>query len=337
VLGSLTPADLDTHVKLLLSEGLEVEMLVHGNMDKADAVAVAAMVAGNFTPLPAAQIPSQRVVQLAPRHQYLLQAREYNDKDQNSAAYLSFQFGEDTLETRSRAEFLAHLLKEPCFNQLRTVEQLGYLVFSGLQAQRGVLSLRVLLQSSERPAHYLHQRAEAFLEHTFRAVLSNLDDESFERERNSVLADIEEKDKTLNQETNRYWSEVVLRRYTFDRREQKAAAVRAVTKAELLVFFETHVAVNSERRLLSLQYFGAGHAMPGEEGFVVTPSESEAKLPKAATDGAEGEATSSAEATSDEPKADLSAPPVDNAKVCKIEDLEFSKFRLSMPLYPDFC
>jgi hypothetical protein len=34
-----------------------------------------------------------------------------------------------------------------CFNQLRTVEQLGYMVYSGWMDQRGILGWRIIIQS----------------------------------------------------------------------------------------------------------------------------------------------------------------------------------------------
>jgi insulysin len=45
-------------------------------------------------------------------------------------------------------EILNQVIQAECFNQLRTIEQLGYIVFSGIKADCGVLSLRVIIQSS---------------------------------------------------------------------------------------------------------------------------------------------------------------------------------------------
>jgi secreted Zn-dependent insulinase-like peptidase len=43
------------------------------------------------------------------------------------------------------------IAQEMCFNQLRTVEQLGYMVYSGWMDQRGILGWRIIIQS---PAQY---------------------------------------------------------------------------------------------------------------------------------------------------------------------------------------
>jgi insulysin len=57
---------------------------------------------------------------------------------------------------------LAQIASEPCFDQLRTKEQLGYLVFSGVRKQPGMMGFRIIIQS-ERDPIYLENRIEAFL------------------------------------------------------------------------------------------------------------------------------------------------------------------------------
>lgn len=47
-------------------------------------------------------------------------------------------------------ELAMQILKEPCFNVLRTQEQLGYIVFSGVRRAHGVQGLRFIVQS-EKP------------------------------------------------------------------------------------------------------------------------------------------------------------------------------------------
>jgi len=59
-------------------------------------------------------------------------------------------------------ELLVQIISEPCFNILRTKEQLGYIVFSGIRRANGVQGLRVIVQSERHPS-YVDQRVEAFL------------------------------------------------------------------------------------------------------------------------------------------------------------------------------
>jgi insulysin len=53
------------------------------------------------------------------------------------------------------AEVLTELLQEPLFKELRTNQQLGYIVFSGLRSVDGVASLVVIVQSSQVTNYFM--------------------------------------------------------------------------------------------------------------------------------------------------------------------------------------
>lgn len=58
-------------------------------------------------------------------------------------------------------ELATQILKEPCFNVLRTQEQLGYIVFSGVRRAHSVQGLRFIVQS-EKPRKCLPRRGPFF-------------------------------------------------------------------------------------------------------------------------------------------------------------------------------
>ena len=64
-------------------------------------------------------------------------------------------------------------MSEPAFDQLRTKEQLGYIVFTGLKRlNQQYLALHMIVQSSHKDADYLDGRVESFLQQVWkRAVL----------------------------------------------------------------------------------------------------------------------------------------------------------------------
>ena len=69
---------------------------------------------------------------------------------------------EDLLH-KAQLVLLVHMLQEPAFDQLRTKEQLGYIVWTtSRRTPDGPSGLRIIIQS-EREASYLEQRIEAFL------------------------------------------------------------------------------------------------------------------------------------------------------------------------------
>ena len=81
----------------------------------------------------------------------------------NSAILCYFQFGSYTYEKSAVCTILFTLLNEPCFEQLRNQEQLGYVVQCGYSSQQKVLGGQILVQSSNHSPDFLEARINAFL------------------------------------------------------------------------------------------------------------------------------------------------------------------------------
>lgn len=126
---------------------------------------------------------------------------------------------------RARLSLVAQIMQEPCFDQLRTKEQLGYLVFSGIRKQVGCMGLRFIIQS-EKDTIYLENRIEAFLDH-LKNLIENLTEKEYQSHVNSLIADKMEKDKNMSQEGIRYWSEIQFGYFDF---EQGKTARQAETQ-----------------------------------------------------------------------------------------------------------
>jgi insulysin len=141
-------------------------MLVHGNFSQTEAIATAQLIKDTLQckPLFASQVPEQRVVCLADGNRYLRRMASFNPADPNSCVVAMIAIGEESVARNAALSVMAHIASEPCFNQLRTVETLGYLVWSGVAVTKGVMWYRLIVQSSEYAADYLEGRVEAFLE-----------------------------------------------------------------------------------------------------------------------------------------------------------------------------
>merc|ERR1712166_352724 len=116
------------------------------------------------SPKPLPESPSQtinlRVVSLRPQTLYVCQTPGLNKEDENSACCLLLQIGQDTITNTVLVEMVLQLIHEAFFNQLRTIQQLGYIVNAGLALSKGVLALRFIIQSSSHPASHQHQIGE---------------------------------------------------------------------------------------------------------------------------------------------------------------------------------
>ena len=80
-----------------------------------------------------------------------------------SIDFNSAQTMQDIIHLEAMAAFIGHLLSEPCFNQLRTMEQLGYITHASSCKFEYKDAIRIIVQSSVKSADYLDERIELFL------------------------------------------------------------------------------------------------------------------------------------------------------------------------------
>ncbi|CAG8885895.1 unnamed protein product [Penicillium nalgiovense] len=215
-----------------LLEQTHIEVLAHGNLYKEDALrmtdAVEKILGGRS--LPPSQWYLRRNMTLPPGVNYYY-------------LYIGL-FSDDVL--RSKLQLFAQLTDEPAFDQLRSKEQLGYVVWSGARYNATTLGYRVIIQS-ERTAHYLESRIETFLRE-FGPILEKMPEEEFEGHKRSVVNKRLEKLKNLSSETGRYWSHVGSEYFDFLQHETDAANVRTLTKADLVAFYRQYIDPSSATR-----------------------------------------------------------------------------------------
>ncbi|KAG0239287.1 Metalloenzyme, LuxS/M16 peptidase-like protein [Mortierella sp. GBAus27b] len=245
-LKDLTAEDIQAFYPTLLSR-LHIEGLIHGNMAASEALKAGDIVAEGLTPksLVPTELLSQRS-HLFPENfkaVYKLEVPDINNVNSGIEYYL--QIADATSkESRARIQILAQIVNEPCFNQLRTKEQLGYLVFSGVRKQTGAVGLRFILQSERDPVH-LESRIEDFLESRMKAYLDEMTGDEYDKQVNSLIQKKLEKDKNLRQETYRYWGQIVSGYYDFEEIKDEVEEMRRTSLDMMRDFFRNSILPSS--------------------------------------------------------------------------------------------
>ena len=126
VIENVTREDLIEFSRRLLSR-FHLEVLVHGNASPDEAKQMSDTLLNGLHPLTpfASNLPQLRVVQLNAGTDFVYRFKEFNEGNSNSAIKVLYQIGPMDLKTNATLAFLAHLIKEPAFNILRTEETLG--------------------------------------------------------------------------------------------------------------------------------------------------------------------------------------------------------------------
>ena len=161
------------------------------------------------------------------------------------------------------AEVYAALLEEPVFEQLRTQQQLGYIVFSGLRNVDGVRSFVVIVQSASYGAPVLHDRVADFIAGLLRedyrgsSTLGSLNDKDVQR----VIAGLIEKklvrEKRLLQQVGRHWEEIISGTFKWDRASAEVAALRTVDLDAVLAFHNAFVSPSAPCRRVIAYHISA--------------------------------------------------------------------------------
>eukprot|EP01125_Pyxidicula_operculata_P014818 TRINITY_DN4988_c0_g1_i1.p1 TRINITY_DN4988_c0_g1~~TRINITY_DN4988_c0_g1_i1.p1 ORF type:complete len:953 (-),score=186.42 TRINITY_DN4988_c0_g1_i1:40-2898(-) len=264
----VTLDELEKFVPKLLEE-LYYECLIIGNVSKQDAddsIKLLHDIIG-AKPLPKDKFKKKQLVKLADGKSYLHRVSSQNPKEVNSSINYYCQVGLSDIKTEAVASLFAACSSTSSFNQLRTVEQLGYIVWSGQYESNGVTGFRVIVQSSEKDPVYLEQRIESWITQ-FKGELEKMTDEEFQNFKASLIIQKLQKDKSLKEEVARWKIEInPPRPHKFNRSQEEAEEIEKLTREELMDFYLTFIALPSEsgrntRRMFSTHVYGSQYTLP---------------------------------------------------------------------------
>uniref|UniRef100_A0A8C0JL57 Insulin-degrading enzyme n=1 Tax=Canis lupus dingo TaxID=286419 RepID=A0A8C0JL57_CANLU len=248
-LDDVTLPRLKAFIPQLLSR-LHIEALLHGNITKQAALGIMQMVEDTLIehahtkPLLPSQLVRYREVQLPDRGWFVYQQR--NEVHNNCGIEIYYQTDMQSTSENMFLELFCQIISEPCFNTLRTKEQLGYIVFSGPRRANGIQGLRFIIQS-EKPPHYLESRVEAFLI-TMEKSIEDMTEEAFQKHIQALAIRRLDKPKKLSAECAKYWGEIISQQYNFDRDNTEVAYLKTLTKEDIIKFYKEMLAVDAPRR-----------------------------------------------------------------------------------------
>jgi secreted Zn-dependent insulinase-like peptidase len=251
-----------------LFEAVHIEMMVHGNRSADDATTAARMLQERFatastaTPIP---LETRRV----PKGRDLFRTVEVDHDD--SAIRVLYQATDTSLAEQARWLMLGTLLKTPAFTQLRTEQQLGYMVWGRYDRRDSLPGISINIQSGVAGPDVLLERIEVFLD-GFGPHLAEMSIENYETVREGLIATLQESPTSLYQRTRDLSVDLGLGVTTFDRKDQIVKLLESVEKSEVESVFMTAIRGDAARRLV-VQATGHTHAdTPVPEGACTDPS-----------------------------------------------------------------
>jgi insulysin len=218
-LEKLTMEDIKSFIPELL-RAVRIEILAVGNLTKEDARKAASLCETILKPqgLPQGRLPTQRVVILPPGSNYVYQRPVDDPENINNCLEQCIWTGSnEDFASAATSRLTAAILKEPFYDQLRTAEQLGYVVQSGYGTPWPNSNHFILLRvQSVRPVDYLESRIEVFLTR-LGDFIRDLDDSKFEKHKAGLCNQILEKPKTIYEESDEFLGALYSGDYHFEK------------------------------------------------------------------------------------------------------------------------
>ncbi|GAB5452745.1 MAG: insulinase family protein [Halioglobus sp.] len=202
--------------------GATAEGLVYGNYTDNAVASVASMLDEVMPDVAAPTQPDVKIVRLQAGD-----ALQYRVDIEHDDALLAWylQGAERSWRDRAATALTAQIMKSGFFQELRTEQQLGYVVSAFNWTQNTVPGLVMLIQSPVADAGALSLAMQEFME----GVLPGIDEQQFARHKAALRSEILRPHKNLRERGDFYWQSIAHRELQFDGREALARALEELT------------------------------------------------------------------------------------------------------------
>lgn len=246
---SIDDLDFELYCNLLpgMLRDAQATILVHGDMTAETAQDLASWVNAS---LPIVAEPRLQVQRTVKRLSSGVITTKFNSQHPDHACALFVQGQTTDLQEKASFLIINQLLGPRFFNQLRTQEQLGYLVGSSYVPMHGLPGLLCYIQSPHSDPEALNSAMEKFLSE-FSAILAQLSEEEFANAQQSVIRQMQEAAPSLRVRAQRYWGAIINNNAHFGLASEICATVDVLSLPHIRSFFQSRF--HDERCVMSLQ------------------------------------------------------------------------------------
>lgn len=215
-------------------KGATVKGLLYGNLDKMKVAqwqqAIESIVlAGDQVMTPATVVKRPFNTAKKPDIQTRSLVVDHNDK----AVTLYVQGVSDTLEAKAKMVLLRQVLESSFYSQLRTEQQLGYIVFLTGMPFKEVPGSVFVVQSPSASVTAIQQAMQTFIAESIHAIPDDLS--SYQQ---SAATKLLQKSQSLSDESGVYWQNILKDDETFSYRQRLVSAIHQVTKEQLHEYYQ---------------------------------------------------------------------------------------------------
>ena len=139
----------------------------------------------------------------------------------------------------------ANILRQTFFDNLRTKNQLGYLVSMGSTSIRNYNFIVQKIQS-DKPIEFIEEKIRDFN----KTIKKQIQEAEFEKFVATLKNELEEPEYSLEEKIDKYLPEISLREYLFNRDELLLDQLKKITRQDLLDFVDRNINEQNRKRFI---------------------------------------------------------------------------------------
>lgn len=174
---------------------------------------------------------------------------EYEFDSDDSALVVYYQAENTSAQDIAYYSFSHHLISAIFFNELRTKQQLGYMVGSSYQPLNKYPGLLFYIQSNQAEPKLLLKAVNEFLNNFF-LILLEQNEMQWLASKQGIIAKIKEPDANLRARGQRFWQSINSPEIDFSIRDKIIAAIETMSRGEMLKFVVDKLKPRTANRLI---------------------------------------------------------------------------------------
>ncbi|CAD8101185.1 unnamed protein product [Paramecium sonneborni] len=223
-----------------LFKTVRMQIYFHGNISKDAALNLCQFTHNQFLEfsIPNKSIHPLQIIKIPKNQTYKFEKLiNENPEEPNSGLRISFQ-GEQSLDPTINLYFdlLNSIISDPFENQLRTNEQLGYVVYTNKSNRRGVNFFHFIIISETKSTRQIANRIDSFLSNFLNQELAQLSEEQFEKVKLSYYKDQSQDFQNLNEKFKDFWNEILINQNDFDKKQKLKERIDSITHEKFMNF-----------------------------------------------------------------------------------------------------
>ncbi len=256
---NISLSDLKNFTKHLFDKGF-LRCFIYGNLTSDEARSWAQMarrnlLGANWQPIDYAQCRRSAVIDANSITQKLNFVHQLPGN--NSCLWRSYFLGNGTAKLRATALLIGAIIKQPFYTQMRTKQQLGYIVFSATPEDENNYYLFLILQSAEYAPDYLAKAVDGFLSNLSN-IISLMPDNQLQQLKSGIIHSLEKSPKSIVEKGVNIYGLTFNRQGYFQRDLDTIKALRKITKLDVLSLLQKQV-LNPSQSRLDLMLFAKQH------------------------------------------------------------------------------